>query len=707
MLMDFYDSIRLITPSYLSNRAKQRHAQKMLMQHTTTWPIDRHAGMQPPNWPGWPHGNQFAFVLTHDVEHARGLHRIPELLNLDKSFGLSASFNLAVDGEYNVPPSLLAYIAENHFETAIHGSYHGQQRYISSRSFESKAPEFRRHLNKWNSVGFRSPAMRQHLGWLHALGCEYDSSTYDTYPFDPQIDGVGTIYPFWVPSNKGDGFVELPNTIVPDDTLFNVLQQRDIAFWINKLDWIAERGGLALITIHPDFICFRGREAHNEYPVSYYERFLRYLTERYRGRYWNALPREVARYYCSVLPEKKRNTRRKICMLAYTDYACDNRVRRYAETLARRGDSVDSVALAGNSESDSGGSLKGVTLYKVQKRSFNQRTEWDFIIPQLLFFWRSARMLTRMHRRAHYDVIHVHNIPDFLVFAAWYPKLTGARIVLDIHDIVPELFANKFSTSLRGAYVYLLKLIEKLSAHFADHVIVSNDLWHDKLVARSVPSDRCSVFVNHVDPELFVRKQRTREDGRYIVIFPGTFQPHQGLDIGMDAFARFRKHIPNAEFHLYGGGNNAVENELRQQVQRLGLEESVKFLGLISLDRMPEVISNADLGVVPKRADSFGNEAYSTKIMEFLSQGIPVVASRTSIDTFYFQEGTVHFFESGNPASMASAMLDVATDEQLRTSLVCKGLEYVQLHGWQKRQHDYLALIDALSTRPIRIVDHN
>jgi glycosyltransferase involved in cell wall biosynthesis len=154
--------------------------------------------------------------------------------------------------------------------------------------------------------------------------------------------------------------------------------------------------------------------------------------------------------------------------------------------------------------------------------------------------------------------------------------------------------------------------------------------------------------------------------------------------------------VPNAEFHIYGGGDR--EGDLTRLIQELKLEEKVKFCGSQSLDRIADVISNADLGVVPKRANSFGNEAYSTKIMEFMSQGVPVVASRTRIDTLYFDDCTVRFFPSGDVPGMADAMLEVIENAPLRESLIVAGYEYVKRNGWDARKGDYLKLVDDLST---------
>ena len=213
---------------------------------------------------------------------------------------------------------------------------------------------------------------------------------------------------------------------------------------------------------------------------------------------------------------------------------------------------------------------------------------------------------------------------------------------------------------------------------------------------RSVPEEKCSVFLNHVDPAVFYRRSRTRNDGKFIIIFPGSFQWHQGLDIAIEAFALIRERVPSAEFHIYGEG--PMEAEWSELVVRRGLQQSVKFCGRTSLSDSAEAIANADMGVVPKRADSFGNEAYSTKIMEFMSQGVPVIASRTKIDTYYFSENSVRFFKSGDARSMADAMLDVMQHNDVRDALVTSGYQYVERHGWHMRKMEYFELVDTLST---------
>jgi glycosyltransferase involved in cell wall biosynthesis/peptidoglycan/xylan/chitin deacetylase (PgdA/CDA1 family) len=694
-----YYALRPLVPWTARMAMRRWRGARRRKAYSDVWPIDEKSGATPPGWPGWPEGKRFALVLTHDVEGSRGLARVEQLIELDARYGFRASFNFVPEGEYRVSDSLRRQVEHAGFEVGVHGLKHDGRTFFSKSRFASEAERIREYVSRWGASGFRSPLMHHNLAWMHQLGTEYDSSTFDTDPFEPQPDGAGTIFPFWVAGRDGRGYVELPYTLVQDFTLFTVLREQNIDIWKQKLDWIASHGGMALLNAHPDYMCFDGARGPDEYPVDCYEEFLRYAREKYEGDYWSAIPREVSRFYTNTLPVDSRNTKKKVCMLAYTCYENDSRVRSYAEALVKRGDRVDVIATAENGFPLGEGELNGVRIFRIQRRERDERSKWTYARRLVRFLFVSSSLLTRLHRRFNYDLIHIHNIPDFLVFAAWYPKLTGAKLILDIHDIVPELFADKFKTESSSSYFKLLRTIERASAAFADHVIVANHLWHGRMISRSVPAGKCSVFMNHVDPGVFYRRIRTRNDDKFILLFPGTFQWHQGLDIAVKALALLKERAPNAELHLYGGGGGAgAESRLAQLADELGLEGRVKFFGCVPVHRIAEVIANADLGIVPKRADSFGNEACSTKIMEFMSQGIPVVVSRTAIDQYYFNDELVRFFPSGDSEAMADAILELIQNPILRNSLVKAGLEYVERNNLNRKKAEYLNLVDRLTT---------
>lgn len=664
---------------------------------SATWPIDPASATPPPRWPGWPNQKQFALVLTHDVEDVKGFARVEKLMNVDVERGFRSCFNFVPEGTYTVDDSVQALLRRSGCEVGVHGLCRDGKLYNSRTEFACKAARLNEYFSRWGATGFCSPFMQHRLSWLHALNLKYDASTFDTDPIEPEADGTGTIFPFWVPDGNADGYVELPSTLVQDFTLFVLLRERDTGIWKSKVDWVAKHGGMVLLNSHPDYMCFEGECARNEYPVSYYVDFLNYVRSNYEGLYWAALPERVAQYYLDVVPPAARSSHKNICMLAYTHYETDNRVRRYAESLVSRGDRVQVIALAGGCFTRKVEQISGVTIHRVQHRERNERGKWTYAFRLARFVLTSSVELTRLHKQRRFDIVHVHNMPDFLVFAAWYAKLFGARLVLDIHDLVPELFASKFRSGEKGIYARVLERVEKLSMKYADHVIVSNHLWHDTLIARSVPRDKCSVFVNSVDTKLFWRRPKTRTDGRFVILFPGSFQWHQGLDVAVRGFALLRAASPYCELQLYGAGDQL--ESLKTLVRELGLDQNVKICTPIPLADIPGVIANADLGIVPKRADSFGNNAYSTKIMEFMSQGVPVVASRTRIDTFYFAEHLVHFFPSGDHRAMANAMLEVIGSAELRDNLIRNGLQYVKTHSWDHTQPDYYGLIDSLGSR--------
>ena len=717
-----YYTLKPFIPLRMRLALRRHHVRRILRRHRAVWPINESAGAVPEGWPGWPDRKRFAVVLTHDVEGSKGVARVKQLAALEMELGFRSCFNFIPEGEYSVPAELREWLVDNGFEIGVHDLHHDGKLYSSEKTFANNAKRINRYLDEWNAVGFRSGFMLHNLEWLHQLEILYDASTFDTDPFEPQPDAANTIFPFWVPrasqssfinhvsaeaggakedhpssrNQPGSGYIELPYTLPQDSTLFFLLHEKSIDVWIKKLEWIVEKRGMALLNVHPDYTSFDDKVRPGvEFSAERYREFLQHLRNRFVGQYWHALPREIARFSASFRPHRPTRNPKNICMLAFTSYQGDARVVRYAQTLRRRGDHVDVIAYAPQAGVLGEDDIDGVKLFKIQRR-YHHRKEGavPYLLPLIEFFLRSCIFLTMRHCHRRYDLIHVHNIPEFLVFAAWLPKLSGARILLDIHDLVPELFISKFTRGKQSILGPLLKTIESASCRFADHVIISNHLWRDKLVSRSVPNEKCSVFFNNIDPDLFFPHPRTRRDQRKIVIFPGSLQWHQGVDIAINAFPRVLERCPDAEFHIYGGAG--IIEELKALVGQLRLEKKVLFCGTVSVKEIPALVANADLGVVPKRANSFGNEAYSTKIMEFMSQGIPVVISRTAIDTYYFDESHVRFCESGDVEAFAEAIIELLTNETLRKQMVKSADTYVARNHWGNKKQEYLDLVDGL-----------
>ncbi len=391
---------------------------------------------------------------------------------------------------------------------------------------------------------------------------------------------------------------------------------------------------------------------------------------------------------------KGTNKRRlRVCMLAYTFYEFDNRVMRYADTLAQEGHSVDVIALKPPQQT-SIPSASLIRVIRIQRRSGTEKRRFSYLLKLALFLLKATVLLSILQIRRRYDIVHVHNPPDFLVFAALIPKLAGARVILDIHDILPEFYASKFRSNEKSLAFRGLVLLERLSAKFANRVILSNHLWHARYTSRSAEPEKCSVIINYPNPELFFPRRGGHHENGFTFIYPGTLSWHQGLDIAIKAFAILAKKTGGCRFDILGIG--PTRDDLQTLITGLGLEGSVQIRDSVPITTLPEVVAKADCGVVPKRAEGFGGEAFSTKILEFMAMGLPVIAAATPVDRYYFDESNLLFFRPGDEQDLASKMQEVVSSAQLRTRLSEGGLAYSRSNSWNEKRRMYLDLVSDL-----------
>jgi peptidoglycan/xylan/chitin deacetylase (PgdA/CDA1 family) len=247
---------------------------------------------------GWPENKGFALVLRHDVESTTGLFHCADILSIERAFGMRSAF-FFVPEDYVVEESLRRMISDSDCEIGVHGLNHDGKLYDSYMGFKAKAARINGYLREWKAVGFASPSAHHRFDWLHELDILYDTSSFDTDPFEPQPDGVRTIFPMLVQAATGARpIIELPYTLPQDFTLFVILQETSTKIWQRKLDWVAAHGGMVLVNSHPDYMRFpRDKERNYTYPCEYYENLLAYIEKNHRGAYWAALPREVAVFW--------------------------------------------------------------------------------------------------------------------------------------------------------------------------------------------------------------------------------------------------------------------------------------------------------------------------------------------------------------------------------------------------------------------------
>lgn len=305
----FYYTLKPFIPRGLQIVLRREMVMRKRRGVDEIWPIDREASEVPDGWPGWPGQKRFALVLQHDVDTQKGHDICYDLMALEQKMSFRSSFNF-VPERYGISQSLCDVLRDSGFEVGVHGLKHDGKLFLSRKIFEERAVRINQYLKSWNATGFTSPSMHHNLEWMQDLAITHGTSTFDTDPFEPQPDGVKTIFPLWIRTNvKRHGYVELPYTIPQDFTLFVLMREKGIDIWKRKLDWIARHGGMALLNTHPDYMNFTGKKCGlEEYPASYYEEFLLYIRQTYSDQYWQALPRDIARFWREAMVTMKDRT---------------------------------------------------------------------------------------------------------------------------------------------------------------------------------------------------------------------------------------------------------------------------------------------------------------------------------------------------------------------------------------------------------------
>ena len=230
----------------------------------------------------WPYAKRFAFVLTHDVETVRGIPFVREVMALEEKYGFRSSFNF-VPEDYRVDEKMLGELRERGFEIGVHGLKHDGKLFSSKSSFLKQAVRINGYLQNWGAVGFRSPSTIRNPEWMQAFQIEYDSSFFDTDPYEPIPGGTMSIWPFQL-----GHFIELPYTLAQDHTLMVTLGETTPRLWLDKVAFIKKFCGMALVNSHPDYLML----SHH---MSIYEDFLKEM--RSRGDFWHALPCQVAKWW--------------------------------------------------------------------------------------------------------------------------------------------------------------------------------------------------------------------------------------------------------------------------------------------------------------------------------------------------------------------------------------------------------------------------
>ena len=387
-------------------------------------------------------------------------------------------------------------------------------------------------------------------------------------------------------------------------------------------------------------------------------------------------------------------------MLVHNQYLIDPRVRREAEALAEEGLDVHVISLSEHTRHGAReprhAIVNGVHIHRlpVRKRTGEgARYLCDCLLTMIL----GGLQLAMLHFRGKIDVVHVHNMPDLLVLAAMIPRLGGSKLVLDIHDPAPELFMSWKHGRLRGLLVRLLRLQERVSCSIADRVVSVNEGMRENLRAKGVPNDKIFIVHNFPDERFFpIRDAPTswpRSRDSLELLYCGTITERYDLASVVKAIARLAGEI-QVKFRILGRGNRLAE--VLTLASTLGIRDSVEYVGLVPVDKLRDEMRKADAGISCHRAGIFGDLQFSTKVVEYLTQGLPALSPRTRTMTRYLPEDCVFYFEPGSDAALADTLRFMWHNPAEVVKRSANAREKLPSFSWQAEKRRFLSFYSDL-----------
>lgn len=379
-----------------------------------------------------------------------------------------------------------------------------------------------------------------------------------------------------------------------------------------------------------------------------------------------------------------------VAMIVYSHYSRDARVRRYAELLAAENHFVDIICLRENYTPK-----KNINLifYPLERRRFSKL--W-YIVEYSLFFIFSFVKISLLYVQKKYAFIHVHNMPDFLIFTCMIPKLLGSKIILDLHDPMPEVYLSKYHVSRSNLTLQLIKYIEKLSMNFADRIITANVIFKKVISSRNNNfKNKILVIQNFPDDSIFKPKKIRGKDSNFTLMYMGTVADRYMLASAIHSVSLIKTKIRNFKFNIYP----KLKNEgsyfiyLKKLISVLKLEEIIQIKDPIPVEKIAIEINRADCGILLLKKDKFTETIIPVKLLEFIKMETPVIATKTKTLSGLLPKNLIYYLKKQSPEEIANAIIEIHQNKHLTTKMIQAEKNYVLKNNWKIDSKKYLDLL--------------
>jgi glycosyltransferase involved in cell wall biosynthesis len=389
----------------------------------------------------------------------------------------------------------------------------------------------------------------------------------------------------------------------------------------------------------------------------------------------------------------------RILFVCYGVYDQEVRMKRHAEELARRGDQVDVICL---SRGNNGPPAAGISVTQLGFPRYRGPNRRSYVWSYTRFFTMAAREALRLSREHRYDLAIACTMPDSNVLSVLPAKFFGTKVLLDVHDPMPELYRDRFGSSIvTKAAERVLTLQERASAWFADRVLAVHELHRQRLIRSGIPAYKVGVVMNAADPEVFRAPPDVRRvPGAFTLVCHGVLTRRMGLDTAIEAVGMVRRKFPDVRIKIIGDGDYV--DEAKRLAAELKLGESAAFFGAVSVKKLPSLLADADVGLVPYHASSAMHLMLPHKLLDYTALGIPSIAARLRTIEHYFAPHAARLFEPDDAADLAAAIEELHENPALRARLALNAREVVERIGWSVQRKELCRTVDALIARSHR-----
>lgn len=384
----------------------------------------------------------------------------------------------------------------------------------------------------------------------------------------------------------------------------------------------------------------------------------------------------------------------RILIVRQGHYPQDPRVQREALALAAAGHAVTVLCLRGIGQMPVE-VVEGVAVHRLalgRRRGGAGR----YLLDYGAFFLAVFLWLARRQRRERFQVVQVNTLPDALVWAAWPARLGGAAQVLDLHEVMPELYASRFGLPMTHPLPRLLGRLETAAIRFADRAVAVSEPCLERYLARGAPAERFAVVTNSPDPRRFPpRPPALPPPGPRRIVSHGTLVARYGFDVLLEAFARLADQPGHEDLRLELLGEGELRSTVAEQARALGLADRVSLPGELPLEQVAERLAGAALGVVANRDDPFTALVLPTKLMEYFALGIPAVASATAAVRGQFAPDWLHLVPPEDPQALADALAARLADPAGALAMAARAQAgFLDRFGWPRMAERYVAHVE-------------